>query len=94
HGDEYVVAAGTIDEAWELDYYLHEIPELNNNLGLILWGVGDRAAAEKQFRAALRIQPGVSERSRQIDIGRESQTRRMRTAMVSPSKAGLPVHRM
>ncbi len=37
------------------------MPELHNNLGLLLLGTGDRAGAEKEFRAAIRIQPGVAE---------------------------------
>jgi predicted CXXCH cytochrome family protein len=50
-------AKSALEKAISLDT---EVPDLHNNLGLVLWGV-DRAAAEKEFRAALRIQPGVSE---------------------------------
>ena len=31
-----------------------EVPELHNNLGLVLWGTGDPAGAEREFRAAIR----------------------------------------
>ena len=32
-----------------------------NNLGLLLWGTGNQLEAEREFREALRIQPGVAE---------------------------------
>jgi Tfp pilus assembly protein PilF len=34
---------------------------MHNNLANVLWGTGEQAAAEKQFREALRIQPGIAE---------------------------------
>ena len=37
------------------------LPEVHNNLANVEWGMGDQAAAEQQFREALRIQPGVAE---------------------------------
>ena len=41
-----------------------DLPELHNNLASVEWGLGDQAAAEQQFREALRIEPGVAARSR------------------------------
>ena len=37
------------------------MPEARNNLANVAWGTGDQAAAEQQFREALRIQPGIAD---------------------------------